>query len=152
MKEVTARLGIERIYLAKLVFEPSELLKILEYKWRPKVNMEMTTASQELGDDRFEVKLEIQLSVGIGDQDVFKLEVIQAGIFKLDDTPVTKQILAIECPTVLFPYAREAVDSVVNKATLPPLRLAPVNFREVVKQVMDQNKPVSPRYSKPVVN
>jgi preprotein translocase subunit SecB len=50
------------------------------------------------------------------------------------------------CPNVLFPYAREAVDNLVTKASFPPLMLAPVNFDALYAQKMqraaaEQNQP-----------
>jgi len=37
-------------------------------------------------------------------------------------------VLAAVCPNILFPYAREAVDSLIVKGSFPPINLAPVNF------------------------
>ena len=151
-KEIKARLRIERIYLSKLVFEPKDIRQTFELKWRPKVGVEMTVTNNEIEDSEYEVNLEINLDVSIGSHDVFTVGVIQSGVFKIEDSPVKKAILAAECPTILFPYAREAIDNVVMKSTLPPVGLAPINFREVVKQAMDENEPIAPRYTKPIVN
>jgi len=45
-----------------------------------------------------------------------------------------EQLLATVCPNILFPYAREAIDSLVLKGSFPALALAPVNFDALYKQ------------------
>ncbi len=40
------------------------------------------------------------------------------------------------CPNIIFPYAREAVDSILNRGNFPPLYLAPVNFEAVYAESM----------------
>jgi preprotein translocase subunit SecB len=48
------------------------------------------------------------------------------------------QTLGSFCPSVLFPYAREALDSLVIKGSFPPLMLAPVNFDAIYEQSRQQ--------------
>ena len=43
-------------------------------------------------------------------------------------------MLATVCPTILFPYAREAIDSLVLKGSYPALALAPINFDAIYQQ------------------
>lgn len=40
------------------------------------------------------------------------------------------------CPQILFPYARETIDSVLNRGGFPPLMLAPINFEAVFAQAV----------------
>lgn len=151
-ENVTARVHIERIYLSELEFKPKDMRQLLELKWRPKVNISLASNYEELEDSCYEVKLQATLDVTIATDDAIHIKVVQAGVFKIETTPALNQILAVECPNILFPYIREALDSVMVKASLPPFALAPVNFREVVQSAMEQNKPITPPYSKPVVN
>ena len=151
-ESVTARVHIERIYLSELEFKPKDMRQLLELKWRPKVNIALASNFEELEDSCYEVRLQATLNVTIAADDAVQIKVVHAGIFKIEATPALNQILAVECPNILFPYIRETIDSVMVKASLPPFALAPVNFREVVQNAMDQNKPITPSYSKPVVN
>ena len=50
------------------------------------------------------------------------------------------QTLGAFCPNVLFPYAREAVDSLVNKGSFPSLMLAPVNFDAIFAEAMKRKQ------------
>ena len=47
---------------------------------------------------------------------------------------VLAQTLGSFCPNVLFPYARETLDSIVTKGSFPPLMLAPINFDGIYAQ------------------
>lgn len=151
-KEIKAHIQIERIFLTKLEFETKNLRQGFDMKWRPKVGVEMTVSNTEIDDSEYEVSLEVKLDVALGSLDIFTVDVIQSGVFNVEDSPARQSILAAECPTILFPYAREAIDNVVIKATLPAIALAPINFREVVQRAMDENEPAVPRYTKPIVN
>jgi preprotein translocase subunit SecB len=47
---------------------------------------------------------------------------------------VLTQTLGSLCPNVLFPYARETLDSIATKGSFPPLMLAPINFDAMYAQ------------------
>ena len=67
---------------------------------------------------------------------MYLAEVHQCGIFHIEglDDETREQTLGAFCPAVLFPYARETIDSLVVKGSFPPLMLAPVNFDAVYEQ------------------
>jgi preprotein translocase subunit SecB len=56
------------------------------------------------------------------------------------------------CPSVLFPYVREAIDSLVLKASFPPLMLAPVNFDAIYEQSKRQRAEQQQADPAPIVN
>ena len=64
------------------------------------------------------------------------------------------QTLGSFCPSVLFPYVREAIDSMVLKASFPPLMLAPVNFDAIYEQSRRQREEQLQQQSdpSPVIN
>ena len=74
------------------------------------------------------------------DKTVFLVEVQQAGIFEIAgiEGEQLEQVLSITCPSVLFPYGREAVDALVIKGSFPALMLAPINFEAVYAQAKAQ--------------
>ena len=69
---------------------------------------------------------------------MYLVEVQQAGIFMIQglEDEARQQTLGSYCPNVLFPYAREAIDSLVLKGSFPPLMLAPVNFDAIYQQTL----------------
>ncbi len=64
------------------------------------------------------------------------VEVEQAGIFMVNNfsSPQLEHFLAVYCPTMLFPYVREVISSVIVKGGFSPLYLAPFNFEELYRQ------------------
>ena len=64
----------------------------------------------------------------------------QGGIFTIEgaEGELLERILNTSCPTILFPYGRETVDSVVVKGSLPPLMLAPINFESLYENQKNQ--------------
>jgi len=68
------------------------------------------------------------------------VEVEQAGLFAvsgLEDQQLA-QVLNTACPNILFPYAREAIDNTLTKATFPPLLLPPINFDALFATAVQQ--------------
>ena len=60
----------------------------------------------------------------------------QAGLFLCKDfeDAQLEQLLATACPNILFPYARESIDSFVVKGSFPALMLSPINFDALYAQ------------------
>ena len=71
---------------------------------------------------------------------MFLNEVTQSGIFRLENIPEEdeKLLLAVACPNILFPYAREAVSSEITRAGFPPVLLAPINFESMYQQQQEE--------------
>lgn len=125
-------LQIQRIYVKDVSFEAPNLPHIFQQDWKPKLGFDLSTETKQVGDDLYEVSLNISVETTLEDSgDVaFICEVKQAGIFMisgLEDMQLA-HCLTSQCPSMLFPYARELVASLVNRGTFPALNLAPVNF------------------------
>src|SRR6266699_577012 len=84
----------------------------------------------------FEVTLVSTVSAKRGDKTMFLVEASQAGVFQIRNVPDAElaPVLGIVCPNVLFPYARETVSDVINRAGFPPVLLASVNFEALYQQ------------------
>ena len=117
-----------RFYLRDLSFESPRPPGVFASEWKPQVQLEFNTRANRLDDSRFEVVLTLTLEAKSGESTL--LVVQQAGIFRIEgmDEDMRQQVLGVACPNVLFPYAREIVDTVVVRGTFPPVMLAAVNF------------------------
>jgi preprotein translocase subunit SecB len=71
-----------------------------------------------------------------GEKTIFLAEVAQAGIFTARAIPQADldPLLAIGCPTILYPYAREAISDLVTRAGFPAVVLQPVSFEQMYMQ------------------
>jgi len=84
--------------------------------------------------------LTLTITAKLEEQTAFLVEVQQAGIFLVAgfEDEALRQLLSTVAPTILFPYAREAVDNLVVKGGFPALMIAPVNFDALFRQAVAQ--------------
>lgn len=128
--------GIQRIYTKDVSFESPNTPAIFQQEWKPQVKLDLNTRTRALNEGTYEIVLVVTVEARLGEQTAFLAEVQQAGIFNLSGFPedTRDQMLGAYCPSLLFPYAREAVDSAVTKGSFPALMLAPVNFDALYQQ------------------
>lgn len=122
---------IERLYLKDSSFESPHAPEIFGNRSAPEFQLEINTKSTGLAQDRVEVVLAVTLRARVDQgKTAYIVEVQQAGLFQIAgfDTPMMQRILGTFCPTTLFPYVRETIDSLVTRGGFPPVHLAPVNF------------------------
>ena len=69
-------------------------------------------------------------SAGEGADTLFKFELDYAGIFRLMNIPAEQQhpVVMIECPRLLFPFARQIIAEAVRGGGFPPLYIDPIDF------------------------
>ena len=122
--------AIQRIYIKDLSFESPNAPVIFKTEWQPEVVMDMQTEFTELGEDNYDVTLTVTANVKRQDKTIFLIELKQSGIFAVKgfEGEHFDHLMGSFCPSVLFPYAREAVSEVSVRGGFPPLYLAPVNF------------------------
>ena len=98
--------------------------------------MDLNTRQKQLDGDFYEVVLTVSVTVKNKDDVAFIVEVQQAGIFLIKglDASSMSHTLGAFCPNILFPYAREALDSLVVRGSFPALMLSPVNFDALYAQ------------------
>ncbi|TXR54142.1 protein-export chaperone SecB [Reinekea thalattae] len=128
--------GIQRVYIKDLSFECPNSPAIFRKEWKPQIKLDLNTQSQKLDEDIYEVVLTLTVSAKLEDDTAFLCEVQQAGIFSIAGFPeeTRAQMIGAYCPNILFPYAREAIDTAVVKGSFPALMLAPVNFEALYAQ------------------
>ncbi len=133
--------ALQRIYLKDSSFESPRSPQIFQVQWNPKINFDIKTRNNKLQDDVYEVVLSLTAEAQLEEQAAFVVEVHQAGIFTLKDfgDDHLEHILATVCPSILFPYAREAIDNLVVKGSFPALMLSPINFDALYAQKKQQD-------------
>ncbi|MFN3234557.1 MAG: protein-export chaperone SecB [Gammaproteobacteria bacterium] len=137
---------INRIYTKDISFESPKTPTIFKENHKFKVNVAIDNKVNKVEDDIHEVLLKITVTTNIEGkkEDVaYIAEVQQAGIFTLKEFTAEQitQITNATCPQLLFPYAREAISSLVNRGGFPPLYLTPINFEALyARQLAEGNK------------
>lgn len=136
MSEQQPSFSIEKIYVKDLSLELPNAPQCFLEREQPQVEVQLRTAGAAVGDDAFDVVLTVTVTAKIGDKTQFLIEVAEAGVFRIRNVPESElgPIIAIACPNILFPYARETVSDCVSRAGFPPVILAPVNFEALYQQ------------------
>jgi preprotein translocase subunit SecB len=132
--------SLQRIYVRDLSFEAPKSPAIFRQEWAPAVSLDLNTRQKQLEGDFYEVVLTLSVTVNTGDEVAFIVEVQQAGIFLIKglDAASLSHTLGAFCPNLLFPYARETIDSLVVRGSFPALMLAPVNFDALYAQELQR--------------
>ncbi|HEY8385935.1 MAG TPA: protein-export chaperone SecB [Porticoccaceae bacterium] len=135
-----AEFSLQRIYLKDLSFESPLGARAFTRQWKPQVNQDLSTKVARLDEEHYEVVLHFTITVKDDSDTLYLVEVQQAGVFRVKGIPEQQLagLLNTHCPTVLFPFARETIDSVVVKGTFPALMLPPINFDALFQQAVAQ--------------
>jgi preprotein translocase subunit SecB len=139
--------SIDKIYIKDLSLENPGAPKSFLSQEAPQVEVGLRTRGEQVEPDIYECVLTVTLTAKAGDKTLFLVEAAQAGIFTIRGVPPEhlQAVIAINCPTVLFPYVRETLADAVTRAGFPPVHLAPINFEALYQQQLAQAQaPVPP--------
>ncbi|MCP0913094.1 protein-export chaperone SecB [Legionella sp. 27cVA30] len=133
---------IQRIYVKDLSFETTNTPAIFQQRWEPELSLDVNTQHARLEEDVYEVVLTVTATVKNQNATAFLVEVHQAGIFTIHGAPEQQldHLLGSFCPSILFPYAREAITAEVIRGSFPQLVLAPINFDALYMQQLEERK------------
>jgi preprotein translocase subunit SecB len=128
--------AIERIYVKDLSLENPGAPQSFQLTEAPSVQIGLRTRAEQVAADVYECVLTITVTATASGKTVFLVEASQAGLFVIRGVPAAElpPVLAIACPNVLFPYARETIADAVIRAGFPPVHLAPINFEALYQQ------------------
>lgn len=151
--QASVNFTVHNIYLKDVSFECPNSPQVFTLEWNPKLEFDIQMGHTSLEKDLYEVTMAITVRVDIApakdaaanseNKTAFLVEVKQAGIFLIqgiEDQNQIEYILATTAPTILFPYAREAVSSLVTKGGFPQLVIPPINFDAMYQQHLAENQ------------
>lgn len=134
--------SIEKIYVKDLSLEVPNAPQCFLERDAAEIGLQMQSGGAAIGEGIFNVVLTLTVTAKIGDKTQFLVEAAQAGIFQIQNVPddELEPIIAVACPNILFPYAREAISDAVTRAGFPPVLLAPVNFEAIYRERLMQQQ------------
>ncbi len=132
--------GIEKIYVKDLSLEIPHAPDVFLTGEQPQVDVQLHNEGALIGEGLYQVVLTVTVTAKAGEKTMFLVEAAQAGIFHIRNVPEAdlEPLLAVACPNILFPYSRETVSDVINRAGFPPVYLSPVNFEAIYLQRLQQ--------------
>ncbi|MDN5874903.1 MAG: protein-export chaperone SecB [Sinobacteraceae bacterium] len=130
---------LQRIYCRDVSLEVPSAPEIFNHtNWSPNVDVQVDTEVNSLSEGYHQVTLTLTVTTKMADDTVAYLaEVKQAGLFVLsgfEDADQMQAVLGIYCTSTLFPFAREAIADLVQRASFPQLLLQPINFEALYTQ------------------
>jgi preprotein translocase subunit SecB len=137
-----AQFMIQRIYIKDSSFEAPNSPACFQQKWEPELTLDLNTQHTELETNVYEVVLTVTATVKNQNAIAFLAEIKQAGIFTIQGAQAQQlgHLLGSFCPSILFPYAREAITSDVIRGSFPQLVLAPINFDALYMQQLEEKQ------------
>ena len=133
--------SLQRIYTKDLSLESPNTPAIFKKQWQPQVSVDLGTKSDRIDEEgNFEVVLTVTITAKVEEETAFLVEVQQAGIFFIKGfaDEELRRIVGTAAPNILFPYARECIDTLCVKGGFPPVMLAPINFDAMYQQALAQ--------------
>ncbi len=134
-------------YIKDFSFENPNSPSSLQPKSEPSVEVNVDVQAVSLSDHVYEVSLTTSITGRDETQSLFIIELVYAGIFTFqgEGDENIQPALLIDCPQLLFPFARSIISSVTQNGGFPPLLLQPVNFAQLY---IDSKKDLEPNVSK----
>ena len=152
MEEQAPVFGIEKLYVKDLSVEVPNAPEIYLEREAPQVEIQLNTEGRGVGEGVFEVVLTVTVTAKLQDKTVFLVEAGQGGIFRIMNVPdeQIEPLVAVACPNILFPYAREVVSDAVTRAGFSPIVLQPVNFEAMYMSRLQEQQQAGGPHEVPV--
>lgn len=108
----------------------------------PGIAISVNVNANPLSDEQFDVNLTLNAKASFDKEVLFNVELVYGGVFNISGFPQEHMlpILFIECPRLLFPFAREIVATAVRDGGFPPLMLDPVDFVGLYRQNLERQQ------------
>jgi preprotein translocase subunit SecB len=136
------QLNVVAQYIKDLSFENPNAPRSLMagQQQQPQISIQINVSAQPLEGNDIEVALKLDGKAETNGQLMFGFELTFAGVFRIRNVPQESMnaVVLIECPRLLFPFAREIIASTVRHGGFPPLLLDPVDFVSLYRQRMAQ--------------
>lgn len=133
-------------YLKDLSFENPNSPQSLSQQGQPEISVQVNVNAKPLGQNEFEVELHLEAKASHSGKAVFAADLLYAGVFRLENIPqeALHPIVLVECPRMLFPFARQILADATRNGGFPPLMLDPIDFASMYqRRVAEAQQPVS---------
>lgn len=135
------QLNVLTQYIKDLSFEnPNAPRSLTPTQQQPAINIQINVNAKALAENDFEVELKLEGRADTAGTVLFSFDLSYAGVFRILNVPQENihPLVMIECPRLLFPFAREIIAAAVRNGGFPPLLLDPVDFVALYRQRMSE--------------
>ncbi|MBM7049134.1 MULTISPECIES: protein-export chaperone SecB [Rhizobium] len=108
----------------------------------PDININVNVNANPLSDSDFDVVLTLNAEAKDGERVLFHTELVYGGVFRVTGFPQEHMLplLFIECPRLLFPFARQIIADITRNGGFPPLMIDPIDFAQMFTQRMAEEQ------------
>ena len=139
-KKTGAEIILNMQYIKDFSFENPNAPEVFTYKdVKPKMDVSIDLNASKLQNEVFELSMAINITAKTNDKTMFIIELVYAGIFTIKnvDEQLIQENLFIDCPTLLFPFARSIIANTSVNANFPPIMLDVVDFETMYNSKKD---------------
>ncbi len=139
MQAMSMPLQINAQYIKDFSFEnPRAPASLRPQTSQPRIDVNVDVQASKVSKDEelFEVVLKITATAKVEEDPLFLADLTYAGLFRLQamDEDSLHAVLLVECPRLLFPFARAIVADSTRDGGFPPLLIQPVDFASMYRQ------------------
>ena len=141
--ETAPSLSVLAQYTKDLSFENPGAPRSLQSREKPpEININVNVNANPLSDTDFDVVLTLSADAKDDGKIVFHTELVYGGVFRVVGFPQEHMLplLFIECPRLLFPFARQIIADVTRNGGFPPLMIDPIDFAQMFSQRMAEEQ------------
>jgi preprotein translocase subunit SecB len=124
-------------YIRDLSFEsPGAPASIMLGGANPNFSVGINVGVRKQSDDIYAVEITLNAKADREKNVLFNVELIYGGVFRVQNIPEDQlaPLLLVECPRLIFPFARQVLASVTQQGGFPPLMMEPVDFNAIYQQ------------------
>lgn len=135
----TPSLNIVGQYIKDLSFENPNAPASLSAGDAPEISIGINVGAQKQENGLFAVELTINAKAQRQGQVLFNVELVYGGLFNIQNFPENQMhpLVMIECPRLIFPFARQVLSNVTQTGGFPPLLMEPVDFASIYRQNLE---------------
>jgi preprotein translocase subunit SecB len=136
---VMPQIGVLAQYVKDFSFEnPNAPRSMAPSTQQPTINVQVNVDAAQMTESDFEVTLKLEAKAESQGMVLFAVELIFAGVFRIQNVPADSMqpVVLIECPRLLFPFAREIIATATRNGGFAPLLLNPIDFVALYRQRM----------------
>ena len=117
-------------YVKDLSFENPHAPQSLIGEVPPKIELEVELNAARHDVAQFQLEMKLTVHAAREEQTAFHVELVYGGVFVIENTPeeLLEQVLLVECPRYLFPFARQVIANLTAEGGFPPFRMEPLDF------------------------
>ena len=137
------QLSVLTQYVKDLSFEsPGAPLSLRPRDKAPAININVNVQANPLAENDYDVNLTLTAKAEDGADVLFNVELVYGGVFRAVDFPQEHMlpVLFIECPRLLFPFARQIIAECTRNGGFPPLMIDPVDFAQMFQKRMAEDQ------------